>query len=825
MTYAVFDLETTTRKSYKRLGNPFDPGNFIVAIGWKRKGDAGVSHLYSKTGDHPADWFSSLLAGTVLLVGQNIKYDVLHAIANDDANRAAWLDFIARGGNVWDCQLAEFALNGQLPEEQMISMDELAPRYGGTVKIDEVKKLWEAGVDTPDIPKDLLLEYLCGRTNPDGTVDLGDIGNTEKIFLGQLERARAAGQVKSLLMNMGSMLATIEMECNGMAVDKPYAEGVADKLAAELADLEAGLEKYKPDDMPEELDFKWTNRYHLSPLIFGGKVKYKRWVQHTDANGAPLYAQKDEVHYVLKDGGTLPAHELTLENSANVVRFAGGANKGEMKTKKVKVPDLTKPKGAITEFYHQFPGFTAPKKEWASSTEGLYSVAAEVIEELGNRGIPFLDHLAKVTALSKDLRTYYITTDPKTGEQKGMLTLAQDDARFPHAIIHHRINHTNTVTLRFSSSDPNLQNVPRKDKSIVKTVFVSRFSDPVLLAALRDAVAAMPDDTDEQAKAKAQYMAAARVGGRICQSDFTSLEVYVQAILTQCKQLIADLRLGLDMHCLRVSQTFDMEYTFVVERVKAGDKDMKQKRTDAKSFSFQRAYGAGAQKISDSTGIPIEVVYKLIEAEEERYPEIVEYFEKRANEIAASRKDIGRVVPHPQVRGVMCRLGRGSVRTPDGKLYTYVESPSPEFLVKRGTFQSFSPTEIKNYEVQGGGGEWAKAAMWLAVRAFAKRRNFGMLALLVNQVHDALYGDFHDDVADEASALLHACMLEASTFIEWYFGWEVPVPVPSETMLGVNMMEEHSPESDNWHAMVRAFRLELRAEYIGNHTPSYDTLK
>lgn len=503
-----------------------------------------------------------------------------------------------------------------------------------------------------------------------------------------------------------------------------------------------------------------------------------------------------------------------------MVRFAGGANKGEMKTKKVKVPDLTKPKGAITEFYHQFPGFTAPKDEWTSSTPGLFSVASEVIEELGSRGIPFLDHLARVTALSKDLKTYYITTDPKTGEKKGMLTLAQDDARFPHSIIHHRINHTNTVTLRFSSSDPNLQNVPRKDKSVVKTVFVSRFADPVMLDAVRKAAAAIPDGDD-----RSKYLAAARVGGRICQSDFTSLEVYVQAILTKCKQLIADLRLGLDMHCLRVSQTFDLEYAFVVERVKAGDKDMKQKRTDAKSFSFQRAYGAGAQKISESTGIPVEIVYKLIEAEEERYPEIVAYFEQRTEEITASRKNIGRVVPHPQVRGVMCHLGRGAVRTPDGKLYTYVESPSPEFLVKRGTFQSFSPTEIKNYEVQGGGGEWAKAAMWLAVRAFAARKNFEGLGLLVNQVHDALYGDFHDEVADEASALLHACMLEASTFMEWYFGWEVPVPVPSETMLGINMMEEHSPESDSWHAMVRDFRKHIRAEYIGNHTPSYDTLK
>lgn len=30
----------------------------------------------------------------------------------------------------------------------------------------------------------------------------------------------------------------------------------------------------------------------------------------------------------------------------------------------------------------EFPGFAVPEQEWASSTEGLYSVAGEVIDEL-----------------------------------------------------------------------------------------------------------------------------------------------------------------------------------------------------------------------------------------------------------------------------------------------------------------------------------------------------------------------------------------------------------------------------------------------------------
>jgi hypothetical protein len=162
------------------------------------------------------------------------------------------------------------------------------------------------------------------------------------------------------------------------------------------------------------------------------------------------------------------------------------------------------------------------------------------------------------------------------------------------------------------------------------------------------------------------------------------------------------------------------------------------------------------------------------------------------------------------------------VRTPDGKLYSYQQSPSPEYLVKRGTFASFSPTEIKNYEVQGMGGEWAKAAMWLAVRYFYKHRNWGGLALLVNQVHDALYSDAHNTVAHPAAVALHACMEAASDFMEYQFGWRVEVPVPSDTTWGKSMMDDEKIADITQHA--KAVRAELRTLYMGGFTPSYHTV-
>lgn len=804
--YATWDIETTVHTRFKRKANPFVPENWVVTHGFKKKGGEVIEHRFGKARPK-AGWLRPVLEGTKLLVGFNIKFDLLHAL-QDPENLELWMDYVANGGNVWDCQLAEYLLCGMSQKDQMLSLDETAPRYGGNIKVDEVKALWAAGVMTEDIEPSLLTRYLCGGRDEFGVWQLGDVENTEKIALAQIARARECGQLNSILMNMGSLLCTIEMERNGMFIDKPLGLALAAELKGEVDRLHAALNEYIPKDLP--FVFNWGSTRQKSALIFGGTVQYDAY-EYDLADGTTVlkeewqgdlkqprvFAMKDETHYVLEDGTTMECswyeHCCATEwailrpEGKYAVRYAGGKNAGEMKTKKVKAPNIDKPKGRMVKAPYTFPRMTEPKQEWAGAEEGFWSTSNDVIEELGNRGIPFLKALSAFAAATKDLGTYFIVTDEETGESKGMLTLVDE-----HGLIHHSINHTSTVTGRFSSSNPNLQNIPKGNKSKVKLVFVSRWG----------------------------------ADGKIIQSDFSALEIYVQAILTKCKQLIEDLKAGLDMHCLRLANTEGLPYADVVVLCK-GDKakgieavkEWDYKRTDSKVYSFQAAYGAGDQKISDSTGMPIDRVSALRAADDARYPEINAYFEARTEEIKRNRKPSGLVIPHPLVPGVMCNLGRSHVRTPDGKLYSYQESPSPKYLVKRGVTASFSPTEIKNYEVQGEGGEWAKAAMWLVVREFYRRRNFGHMALLVNQVHDALYSDAHTTVALDAAVVLHACMEAASDFMEYQFNWPVPVPVPSDTTWGANMMEEKS--IPDIKALAAPIRADLRTRYMNGYTPSF----
>lgn len=805
MSYAVLDIETTTHTSYKRKANPFDPRNWVVLAGWKRKDGPIRSLRYAGPHDQQHNWFRELLDGEArLLVGANIKFDLLHLL-KDPLAYHRWQQWVQQGGLVWDIQLAEYLLDGQAQSSHMLSLDEMALRYGGDTKVDEVKMLWEAGVPTEDIDPDLLHRYLCGEDLPNGERREGDIGNTELIFKKQIEKARASGQAKSILLNMGSLIATIEMERNGMYVNQQLGHELAASLAVRLDEAKARLQAYLPPDLPFE--FSWTNRYHLSPLIFGGKIKYQRrqydlkdgrttWFSPDDKPQARelfAYAQKDAVATLFGGAPRLPVEngEFSEDMLALADRYTSGKQKGEIKTKKVKVDDYTKPKSRMADCYWEFPGFTQPDPEWASSTDGLYSVSAEVIAALGNRDIPFLKDLSAVAAMDKDLGTYFIRDDPKGTGKVGMLTLVQQDS-----IIHHSLNHTSTVTGRFSSSNPNLQNIPKGNKSDVKQVFESRFP-----------------------------------GGYIIQSDFSSLEVYIQAILTACRQLIADLQAGVDMHCMRLAAKEHMEYDEVLKLCKGyvdalgvyqpAIDEWDYKRIKAKVFSFQRAYGAGVAKIAQSTGMAVEEVQALADAEDARYPEIAAYFEARTKEIAKNRRPTSRVVPHPQFPHIMCQLGVSTVTTPDGKRYTYVESPAPDYQVKRGVFTSFSPTEIKNYEVQGGGGEWMKAAMWLAVREFYRTYNYNGLALLVNTVHDAMYADAAEGLRLEVGVMLQACMEAASDFMEWYFDWPLPLPVPTDTVYGANMGEETKYQDPGFRALVREARAAIRQRYMNGHMPSY----
>lgn len=795
--YITLDTETTIQTYYRRKASVFSPDNWIVATGWAvgMQDEEEIQHEYYGNKVRGSEgWLARLLEehDPRYLVGFNIKFDMLHLIRHE-VDYQAWMAWIARGGQLWDTQLVEYLLEGQRQEAHMLSLDEVAPRYGGNLKIDEVKAMWEQGINTPDIPKQLLLDYLVGRRE-EGVWEHGDIGNTRLIFLGQTEAAKTAKQVRSIQLNNGALVATIEMERNGLYVDMERGREQAEKLRLQSIGLIESLKTSLPKDLPFE--FKWTSRKQLSALIFGGSIPYPVRVHLTDdESGEPLYAMKEVEGWILNDGTTTTGPTPP----SDVARYAGGKQKGMPKTKKVKVPDETRPKLKWVDHYYKFPRMAQPRKEWETQEKGVYTTKAEVIEELGGQGIEFLDNFADLKDIQKDLGTYYITEelddDGNVVKSSGMLLLVH-----PDGLVHPNIGMVNTVTGRFNHAIPNVGNLPKSDTSDVKMLFISRWGEQ----------------------------------GYMMSSDFTSLEVYASAINSGDKQLIADLLAGLDMHIKRLSQAENKDYDWLVQKIKIEKiKEWVTKRKHIKVFSFQRQYGAGPPKIARFLKLPVDLIKSWADLDDEMYPGVKAFNEKVERVVKQSRVPTAKFMQHPVGR-MPVQLGVGHFRTFDNKKYVFNEYPSLDFQYKRGQLTGFKPTELKNYKDQGLGGEFMKAAMWLAVRAFYHYKNFGGKALLVNTVHDALYTDAHEDVARKAAVLIDASMRAASDFMEFWFEHPIPTPVPSETTYGPSMFIENSftdAETSDGAALPlytpgfadhsARMRVWLRDQYMDGYIPSY----
>ncbi len=748
MSYMVFDSETENHEEYKRFANPFSNKNWVIMRGWKVQGDAQCSYSH-----HPIKTVSYLeIPDTVtMLVGLNIKFDLLYEWGGPNMKA-----FLKRGGKIWCCQLAEYLLEGMHPDYHMVSMDKIVEKYGGRKKIDSVKALWEMGMLTSQIDKDMLLDYLIG-TVEEGR-NSGDIGNTEKIFLGQVKRAAELGMLPMIQARMDSLLATTEMEYNGLKIDMAEASRKARELESELAVVEKELEQYIPE-LPEGLEFNWASNVHVSCLIFGGTIKYDKSAPYIDPNTGELARKRATEEWPLFDGEPIPPHSLApCPNHYPTIYYPGqdtftsGKKKGMGRFKKVEVPGEIKTK--IQQFFFELPGYTVPKPEWKSALtdgagESVYQTNDDVITELGSRDIPFLKALAKRSSIVKDLGTYYVRYDPKQRDFRGMLTCVMQDSH----VIHHSLNHVATVTSRLSSSNPNLQNIPRGDTSEVKKMFISRFQDGVMLEA-----------------------------------DYSQLEVVIQGVLSQDKNLCADLRNKVDFHCKRVAAKYGCTYEEALYRCKNDEypdhKIWKLYRTKCKEFSFQRAYGAGAPAISASTGMPIEDVQKLIEVEDQMYPGVAGFNHDVEIEVKQSAKPF-----KDPMRGFRT-FRRGYWQSPTGTRYTFRSYDAPAFLKKKGIDDSFKPTEMKNYPVQGTGGEVVQIILGILWRKFVETDNYGNRALLCNTVHDCVWIDVAKDVLEQVAKDVKQIMESVPEVLNKLYGMQVEVPFPVELEIGPNLFNK-----------------------------------
>jgi DNA polymerase-1 len=321
-----------------------------------------------------------------LLIGHNIKFDLLYLLRFDERLRS-----IFGKVRIWDTAHVAYLLSGQ--RHTFPSLDDLCDKYKLPKKDDRIKTMWDSGMDTEDIPRDMLKEY-CKQ----------DAENTAEIFKMQLNEVADKGMWALVESQMDFLQALVEMEYNGMQVDKDKLEELINVLKIDYAATELDLlYKMKAHGIR---DPNPASNVHLNLLLFGGEQEY------TDS-------------------------EVMVDESGNPVLYKSGPKKGKPRwktvTKKVTIP--------CDKHTPPIPATTKKNKQ------GLYSVDEDALKAIAS---PTSVAILHYRGLAKELNTYadgykkYLW--PETGR------------------IHPNFNTTITPTGRISSSRPNMQNIKREDE-------------------------------------------------------------------------------------------------------------------------------------------------------------------------------------------------------------------------------------------------------------------------------------------------------------------------------------------------------------------------
>jgi DNA polymerase I-like protein with 3'-5' exonuclease and polymerase domains len=293
--------------------------------------------------------------------------------------------------------------------------------------------------------------------------------------------------------------------------------------------------------------------------------------------------------------------------------------------------------------------------------------------------------------------------------------------------IHGKLNHTATVTGRLSSTNPNLQNISNNP---IKQIFNSRFKDGVII-----------------------------------EVDFNQLEVVALAHVTTDLQLIHDISSGADIHSELYKAMF-------------GRYPTKEERKPFKARTFQLIYGAGAKAIAKQAGCSFDEAKKFVDVFYTRYPSVGKWHKEFSD--VADR--LGKYEMNDE--GFMDKVKTFIYHTETGRKFAFKEYYSDSDWSTR-TY-NFSPTELKNYPVQGlATGDIVPMMLGIIFRQLVGRDDVKM----VNTIHDSLMFDVQHYAVDEFIEEITATLKSTHKYFEEIFKTPLALKLNAGASVGKNWFE------------------------------------
>ena len=479
----------------------------------------------------------------------------------------------------WDTMLVAYILSGQ--RFNYISLEELATHYGIPFAKDlEIAKAFEAGMGADTVDKERLMAYLKS-----------DVEVTVEIVKRQMNEVTAHGMWPLVMAMMGAFKASVYMEEKGMQLDK------------------------------EELK---AFHNHLTGAIVGHTATYTEALKRHI-----LYQGSGDIR-------TLTGHWPYLSNGGPTsIQLLAAIIYGEEYTFEFRVPEGVyksgKKSGDVRVRIHKIPiKFDAQR---AMADDGSTPVDEDTLANLvkATSGTPSSVH----DLLKCALEMRHLT------KARGYLESWHDYADHKY-VVRTDYGLCTTPTGRWTSSNPNFQNIPNKEGfPKIKQCYI----------------ASTPDHS-------------------IVEIDFKQLEVIGAAMQTRDTTMRKHVLEGRDIH----DETG--------QRVYAGKMSKDQRRL-VKTVNFGLIYGGGVNRIADDSGLRRDLVSKIRTALYELYPGLKEFRKRVESDLLKEAA--------PADGGASPALHSYWTDPLTKRRYYFKQYPD-KF---RPTEYCFSFTEMSNYPIQG----------------------------------------------------------------------------------------------------------------------------
>lgn len=786
--FMVVDLETENHKYYDDLASPHHPDNYIVAAAFALDADP-VQHWYftSRAEADASNWFT-IPDSVQYLVAHNATFELCWFMSR---HMDELLKFLKRGGQVLCTQLAEYLLSAQC--DLYPALTDVAPRYGGTQKLDAVKVLWERGDLTSQIDKALLLDYLAGPE--------GDVVNTRLCIFGQIPKLQANGMWEMYLMRCDSMLYNAFAKFFGTYVDSGKVAASRVEIQGHIDTTLKDLGAYLPADLPDAEQFNWGSAFHRSALLFGGPVKFKAKVPYNPPKFEKhdVYTDNADVEYPVIDWPDIQVLGTALfEAGRELVKFKSGKNKGTPKVSRV---DSTVPKMKWDEVQYTFPGivpfgslpadvakaFNDPRGEfrgkqylcdrveqwspdcsklvavlvegtpvYSTSSEALDLIAAHAGSNLPAQLKDLADHL-------KIMGTYF----------DGLFANVD-----PHGILRAATNNVSTITARLSSK---LQQMPR----------VEPYKNDA-------------GETCYNVGAAVKAALSSRFPGGACVGvDYTALEVVHLAALSGDVRLLKYLQEGTDMHTLRLSVKLGRPYKELMailhDKTHPEHASIKQQRQDIKPMAFQYQYGGTAAGIAFKIkGVTVEQAQQFIDNENKLFPESSQYRHVVEAAVEADA-ETAPALREQNPDGSWSLFRRAVFVGPSGTRYSFRQYPKTVYYDgKPERTMQFKLPQLANYPCQGEAALVTQVSCGLIIRWLIGQNFYNWKVLPTGTVHDANYLDtakgYGEPIAKHVAALMQYAPIYMADRIPAYECLR-NIPYPAVPEIGPNLKDLHHLEA------------------------------